>query len=206
MPTNTNVPANVPSNNAKAKPMSKAEQQRIALDKALASAAKKVEATTYDKAMASYVIGHDEQASRKRVMAMFLNNEFAEEMAEFRCHWSEIYDSKNAKNADNMKALWHRIDEKRQAMKQFCIDNRKSLSNTDKPWSDAKLEAKALFYGKGKGRRNSDKTFQDNVKETFLRLYKAHMKEKFPTDADLQLGDIIGRTLDSHFRVDLSEF
>jgi hypothetical protein len=192
---------------AKRKTPTKAEQKRNATDKALASAAKKVAGTTYGDALASYVRGHDEAESRKRVMAMFLNNLFAEEMKEFRCHWSDIYDSKNARNADNMKAIWERIDEKRQEMKQYCIDNRKSLSNTDKPWGDAKREAKAIFLGTGGQRApRQTKAFPDMVKAAFLTLYKSTMKEAFPSELDMRLGKVIGDVLTKEFKVDLSEY
>ena len=139
------------STTAKKKPLSQDTIRRNAneRDRMVASiAAAKTDIVT---AMGRYVDGHESQAKTARVYATMLNDKWQDEMVAFKCHWT-AFTSNNCRT-DNEKAILASITAERDAVKEYCKANKRSLGNLDRPWSDIRIAAKALHQGDGKRER-----------------------------------------------------
>ena len=195
---NTKAAANA-NNNAKRKGPTKAERLRNNLVKANASATKALPSADFVKLSVDLVMASKRNDGAARTMAHWMNQEFAEPMKAFRCHWS-AFTPANCRS-DNEKAVLARIEGYRKEVQALALA--KGLSNTNKPWSDMKRIALDVFSG-GTKRERVGQPLDKRQKETLMKLYKACMKEERPTEDELAVNDVIGRLLATTFKIDLS--
>jgi hypothetical protein len=189
------------NNNAGTKAPSKAERLRNNLTKANASAAKKLPGVTdFGKLALDLVSAASHADGASRIMAHFMNNEFGQEMAELKVHWSALTSS-NAKNASNLQSIFNRIEERRKAVQELALA--KGLANINKPWGDMKRIALELHRG-GKANERDGKSLDDRQKTDLTRLYKACMADELATERQCEVNRLIGEILMAHFKVDLS--
>jgi hypothetical protein len=188
------------SANKAGKALTKAERLRVNLAKANASATKKLTADVVEGDLISNLVNATKNADgAARVMAFYMNEQFAEPMAAFRCHWSALT-SANCRS-DNEKAVLARINELRKTTQDAATT--KGLANVNRPWSDMKRISSELFHGNG-AREKSAPPLDARQKTDLTRLYKAGMKEERPTETECDLNIAIGELLVTYFKVDLS--
>ena len=182
------------------KALTKAERNRVNLSRANASAAKRLTSDASESVLIANLVAATKTADgAARVMALYMNNAFAEPMAAFRCHWSALT-SANCRS-DNEKAVLARINDLRKQVQDAALA--KGLANVHKPWSDMRKVSAELFHGGG-AREKAAKPLDARQKADLTRLYKAGMKEERPTDLECDLNIAIGELLVTYFKVDLS--
>lgn len=184
---------------AKAKGPTKAAAAKANLDKANASAAKKLPSASFASLAASLVTASKANDGAARTMAFYMNNAFATEMTAFKCHWG-AFSPANCRT-DNEKAILTRIDTMRKEVQ--ALAETKGLANTNKPWSDMKRISVELFSG-GKRMEKAVRPLDTVQRDLLTKLYKAAMKEERPTNTECDVNDTIGRLLVQYFKVDLS--
>lgn len=188
-------------NTASAKPISKAERARNTLAKANASAAKKSNDASFEEFLPGYIEKARGNEGAARVMAHIMNNDFAEHMAAYKCHWS-AFSPANCRT-DNEKAILARINERKKAMRDLA--EAKGLVNTYKPWSDMQAIAKRLYLG-DTPRDTTPKPLDTVLHKDLLHAYKAGMKEERQTETETELMMAIGNLLTRYFKEDLSKY
>jgi len=185
---------------AKRKQPSRMEVIRSAAAKVKLAAANAAAKTDIEKARADYITGHEGQAKRARVYAHMLNDRFAEQMREFKCHWT-AFTTANCRT-DNEKAILAAINGEREKVKE--IAKAKCPSNPDKPWSDIRLTSKKLWQG-GEKRERVAKPLDEKLRAGLAKIYRDAMKEDRPTVLECDVTFAIGALLQQHFKVDISK-
>ena len=184
---------------AKNKKPSKADRLRSNVAKANAKAAKGLPDASFDSLAIALVTKTGQADGAARTMAHYMNHEFAEQMAAFRCHWS-AFTAANCRS-DNEKAILARIEERRKAIQELALT--KGLANINKPWSDMRKIAVELFHG-GKPQERVAVALDVKQRKALVALYKAGMKEERQTEQEADLNIAIGELLKQFFKIDLS--
>ncbi len=192
--TATNVTAATANNNAKAKPLSKAQRIRNNATKAIAKANKDALDLSIEEAIAKAVYGTKQGEAACRVLAFTLERDFGKD-------WY-IMDSGNMRS-DNEKAVFARLEEHRKQCQDLSLE--RGLSNINKPWSDAKKVQKEKNLG-GRPAERIVKQWDNVTHDTLRKRYKDGMKEgRLVTENELNLNIEIGRLLVRFFNEDLSK-
>ena len=188
-------------NTAARKAPTKVERARNTLAKANASAAKKSSDASFEEALPGYLSASRTVEGGARVMAHIMNNDFADAMRDYRCHWS-AFTTANCRT-DNEKAILARVTERKNAMKAGA--EAKGLVNVNKPWSDMAKVAKEIFYGGG-ARERVAKPLIEIMKADLLHAYKAAMKEERQTETEERLNTLLGDILQNVLKVDITKY
>ena len=191
--TATNVTAATANNNAKAKPLSKAQRIRNNAAKAIAKANKDALDLSIEEAIAKDVYGTKQGEAACRVLAFTLERDFGKD-------WY-IMDSGNMRS-DNEKAVFARLEEHRKQCQDLSLE--RGLSNINKPWSDAKKVQKEKNLG-GRPAERIKRPLDSRLHEMVRKAYKAAMKEEKVTDDECSMIDTLGRFLVQYFNEDLSK-
>jgi len=191
--TATNVTAATANNNAKAKPLSKAQRIRNNATKAIAKANKDALDLSIEEAIAKAVYGTKQGEAACRVLAFTLERDFGKD-------WY-IMDSGNMRS-DNEKAVFARLEEHRKQCQDLSLE--RGLSNINKPWSDAKKVQKEKNLG-GRPAERIKRPLDSRLHEMVRKAYKAAMKEEKVTDDECSMIDTLGRFLVQYFNEDLSK-
>lgn len=186
---------------AKAKAPTKAERLRTNLTKANASAAKRLALGKDESALIAQLVDDTKkQDGSARTFAAYMNNQFAEPMKAFRCHWS-AFTSANCRS-DNEKAILNRVEALRKQVQELAIA--KGLTGYNKPWSDMRKIAVEMFHG-GAPRERKAIALDVRQEKSLAALYKAGMKEERQTEREANLNIAIGELLVAYFKTDLSK-
>jgi hypothetical protein len=193
--TATNIAATATANNnAKAKPLSKAQRIRNNATKAIAKANKDALDLSIEEAIAKAVYGTKQGEAACRVLAFALERDFGMD-------WY-IMDSGNMRS-DNEKAVFARLEEHRRQCQDLSLE--RGLSNINKPWSDAKKVQKEKNLG-GRPAERIVKQWDNVTHDALRKRYKDGMKEgRLVTENELDLNIEIGRLLVRFFNEDLSK-
>lgn len=200
--TNTNVSAPKANNNAKGKAPTKAERERAFLARAIASANKKLDNTTLDKARDDYARGVIKEDGLCNVYAMALNNRFAFTLKDNGHHWSAIWNSANAKaEGSNLRPVWLAIEEEHKGLLAL-LENKHS--NAPQVWKRVRDKSYALAFPGQKRPPRQTIAPADKALKQLIAAYTAVAKEEIQTDRDVEMVRAIGEALIA-LRVDLAK-
>ena len=191
--TNSNVAAVSANNNAKTKPLSKAQRIRNNATKAIAKANKDALDMSIEEAITKAVYGTKQGEAACRVLAFALEREFGKD-------WC-IWDSGNMRS-DNEKAVLAALDTHRKNCQELSLE--RGLSNINKPWSEAKRVQKEKNLG-GRPAERLKRPLDTRLHDVVRKAYKAAMKEEKVTDDECSMIDSLGRFLVTFFNEDLSK-
>ena len=191
---------------AKGKAPTKAELARKADERAIASAAKVLASVTLEQATGQFVKDELKVESSRNVYVMAMNKRFAFTLENGGHHWSAIWTSKNAQQADsNLRPTWEAIDAEYTTLKALLTGGPKKHSNPAKVWQRARERGfEIAFPGQKRAPRHNDTAPADSAIDKIIAAYKVVAKETVQTERDERLVAAIGRLLVA-FNIDLAK-
>jgi hypothetical protein len=181
----------------------KAERDRAALERAIASSNKKLETMTLEEAMTQYASGEIKVDGLRNVYAMAMNNRFAFTLEDKGHHWSVIWKSPNAKAKDsNLRPIWDAIEAERVALDTLLTE--KKHSNPAQVWSRVRERSYQLaFPGQKRAPRQTSIPAESALKK-LIAAYTTVAKEDIQTERDEAMVRVIGEALIA-LKVDLAK-
>lgn len=178
---------------AKAKGPTKAELARKQEERAIASSEKELARTTLEQARFNFADVNVKEQQKCRTYAMHLNSMFAFILRDHKIHWSEVYNSGNAKHVDsNLRPIWLLIDAEYDALKALMEGKHSNIAGV---WKRAWEKAFAIaFPGKKREPRNA-KLPADSAMEKLISAYKTVAKETIQSERDERIALVIGEAL-----------
>ena len=186
-----------------AKGPNKAERERAALERAIASSNKKLETLTLEQAMAQYANGEIKVDGLRNVYSMAMNNRFGFTLEDKGHHWSVIWKSPNAKAKDsNLRPIWDAIEAERVALDTLLVA--KKHSNPAQVWSRVRERSYQLAFPGQKRAPRQTVVPSDKALKQLIPAYTAVAKEDIQTDRDVEMVRVIGEALIA-LKVDLAK-
>ena len=184
------------ANASKAKKPSKAEQARKDLDRAIASANKKLESTTLESALASYAAGEIKVDGLRNVYAMALNHRFAFLLNDHKLHWTVLWESKTQRNEQsNMHPLWKAVEAARIDLETALTSGPRKHSNPAQVWKRVRERSYQLAFPGQKRAPRQTKLPADVAIHNLIAAYKAVARETVQSERDEQIAEVLGRAI-----------
>lgn len=191
--TKSNVPAAKVKNNAKVKVPNKAERERAMLNRAIASAAKKLDTMTLDEARDNYAKGVIREDGLCNVYAMALNNRFAFALKDNGHHWAVIWNSKNAKaEGSNLRPIWLAIEEEHKGLLALLEGKH---SNAPQVWKRVREKSYQIAFPGQKRPPRQSSAPADSALKKLISAYVTVAREDIQTDRDRDMVKAIGEAL-----------